>query len=211
VILACRTTQFGSLVVGNVLLSQRFCSPIEESARLCFRSWDESYTRLRTQKDATQIYSIEDLKDQKLMELNTSTLSALRSLPKEEREGTRLFTIATDYAAGSDKKKLWVWSNLPVWAKMIVETREGSFFRIQNEKSSHLQMKNSNWLKWEVMESDAYLHVQFFQNDLKVLHHGIQHEARTFGITRIGPPLLNNSLDLNLKLRLGDEGWSNLV
>jgi len=211
VILACRTTQFGSLRVGNVFLSQRLCSPIEASSKLCFRSWDETYTRLRTEKDATQIHSIEDLKDQKLMELNTATLSALRALPKEEREGTRLFTIATDYAAGGDKKVRWVWSNFPVWAKIIVETSEGSLFRIQNPGISNSLTQALPWYKWEVLDSDAYLHVQFFGEDFSIPQHGIEYEDRSFSITRIGPPLLNQSLHLNLEIRLKDEQWGAIV
>jgi hypothetical protein len=203
-IISGRISEMGPSKVANVFLSRQVTQHSEDIARSCFRSWDENYIRLKQDLDATKIYAIEDLKDQKLMELHTTTLAALRSLPKEARTTSQLFTVATDFRI-SDERPRAAWSNLPPWANLFVEGATGSLTQIEPQrfnKSAH----NSPWISWNLDPDDLFLHVALFQNKSQFSFSTLANDNSSFFHSRLAPQLAYSNRKLGLVLRACDPG-----
>lgn len=206
-IIAYRTSQLGSLRVANVFLSPDLSLPIDGEALACFRAWDETYIRLRTDRDSTRIYAPEDLNDQKLMELNTATLASTRALPKKLRNSCRVYTIATDFRMGVEHKERCLWTNLPNWAQFFLEAANGDIFSIAT--GAHLDGTQAPfpWTRWSVGKGDLFLHTLLFWGDKKFKFPNLLSEEEAFQCTRLGPLLARGEAPLSFALKLNETDW----
>lgn len=203
-IFAYRVTRIGNLHVANVYLQPDLISPIEERPRNCFRAWDEAYLKLKTNPDTTKIYAPEDLQDQKLMEFNTAGLASVRALPKDSRKSARVFTIAADKRPGSSNiEERNVWTNLPAWAHISLESQAGALEQIQLPRDA----SGSKWKRWNLEERDLYLHVHFFKNSQRPSSLSPMTGEDLFYSTRLGPQLALSNQFLGFSLRLALETW----
>jgi hypothetical protein len=209
-IFATRVSQIGAMQVANIALLKDFSSPLIDRAKSVFRTFDEAYLKVKSDKDSTKLYHEQDASDQRLMELNTATHSTLRSIHRTTKLFGELYTIGMDRNLGStthepaeDKS---IWSNLPPWTRCFVETGEGELSEITCEPNFS-KASDLTWKKWQVSSSDIFLHVTFFNRLPDLSFHSIDRDDHPLLVARLSSLVVSGLPIPSVRLRLKTEEW----
>jgi len=122
--------------------------PIDEVGLGCFHAFDASLSKFDVDGDATMVTSIDQTEtDFNVRKLETATLTALGTIPLRQRKLGSMWTL--HFSEGK------LFHNLPSWAHINIESKDGDFFEITNHG-------DGKWKILETKDSDIWLHLSLF-------------------------------------------------
>lgn len=136
----------------NICLIRDWVQPVEHLCLEAFNYFDEALMRVKSDEDATRIYVPEERENQFLTALNTASSAALRALPERFRNGVELYTVAVESRLDQAPT---VWFQIPAWASLFVEDRDGGLDLISSES----RPQNRKWAKADSLEKDLFIHL----------------------------------------------------